>query len=502
MATLEEKYELYKADAPPQGALTFEEFSNAITDSKIEGEKRLVEDKTKDISDEKIEEVKKTFETEELPDDDEFSDAQYMVGDNSTAMFRYNNDDELGGAFEVMTGTTFEQDDNRNKRLAELVPELKKENELLKIKLGDGLDRPDKKLIDIDNSSLSAFTKSVGKSFVNIAKEVPKRIDEVAADPERRKNFIRGLQIINESSGIKPISQAKSPLGSIASGLLKAEKMFSAEEIAKLKAQKKEPRRYPSPGEELLVESFKTYKDDLKLKKDLSKSIVERYNLARTVAMKDGELPTGILNATFKDLKGILQELGLGDKYDALAKKFADENYTQMTLEDQNIFNDLFQAATFEQVVQDVKKLYPVSNKDIDTLLKTKGDISTRPDALIRLIATQMATNDIAMQSEDLAYKYFELGDQQFERKSILMSEKMIAEKLRKENKVTDATLEKLFGSAKDVTDAGYITAYYYQTLQAQKLEGKLDSFTVFKTAQKNKEKEIEEITKKNQKKK
>ena len=57
-------------------------------------------------------------------------------------------------------------------------------------------------------------------------------------------------------------------------------------------------------------------------------------------------------------------------------------------------------------------------------------------------------------------------------------------------------------GSAKDVTDAGYITAYYYQTLQAQKLEGKLDSFTVFKTAQKNKEKEIEEITKKNQKKK
>ena len=60
-------------------------------------------------------------------------------------------------------------------------------------------------------------------------------------------------------------------------------------------------------------------------------------------------------------------------------------------------------------MVQDVKKLYPVSNKDIDTLLKTKGDISTRPDALIRLIAAQMATNDIAMQSEDIAYKYFEV---------------------------------------------------------------------------------------------
>tara|TARA_R110002012_G_scaffold205690_1_gene375480 strand:- start:710 stop:2164 length:1455 start_codon:yes stop_codon:yes gene_type:complete len=479
MATIEEKYKEYQKDAPLDGALSFKDFEKAMgTITKNEN----VEEKTVDTS-------------EELPATDEFSDEQFMVGDDSKGMF--SMEPEVGDAFEVMSGTTFEQDENRNKRLADLVPELKKENEALKIELTKNLPDPEKKLIDIDSSSLSAFTKSVGKSFVNIAKEVPKRIDEVAADPEKRKNFIRGLQIINESSGIKPISQAKSPLGSIASGLLKAEKMFSAEEIAKLKAKKKEPRRYPSPGEKLLVESFKTYKEDLKNKKDLTKSIIERYNLAKTVAMKDGELPTGILNATFRDLKGVLQELGLGDQYDALAKKFASEDYTQMTLEDQNIFNDLFQAATFEQVVQDVKKLYPVSNKDIDTLLKTKGDISTRPDALIRLIAAQMATNDIALQSEDLAYKYFELGDQQFERKSILMSEKMIAEKLRKENKVTDTTLEKLFGSAKDVTDAGYITAYYYQNLQAQKADGKLDSFTVFKTAQKNKESEIEKIKKK-----
>tara|TARA_A100001011_G_scaffold166381_1_gene175104 strand:- start:7186 stop:8652 length:1467 start_codon:yes stop_codon:yes gene_type:complete len=483
MATLEEKYIEYQKDAPLDGALSFKDFEAVVTSNIEAGNKAL----------NKKEEVVDT--SEELPATDEFSDEQFMVGDNSAGMF--NSDPQLGDAFEVMSGTTFEQDENRNERLADLVPDLKKENEALKIELTKNLPDPEKKLIDIDSSSLSAFTKSVGKSFVNIAKEVPKRIDEVAADPEKRKNFIRGLQIINESSGIKPISQAKSPLGSIASGLLKAEKMFSAEEIAKLKAKKKEPRRYPSSTENLLTDTFKTYREDLKNKKDLTKSIVERYNLAKNVAMKDGELPTGILNATFRDLKGVLQELGLGDQYDALAKKFASEDYTQMTLEDQNIFNDLFQAATFEQVVQDVKKLYPVSNKDIDTLLKTKGDISTRPDALIRLIAAQMATNDIAMQSEDIAYKYFELGDLQFERKSILMSEKMIAEKLRKENKVTDTTLEKLFGSAKDVTDAGYITAFYYQNLQAQKADGKLDSFTVFQTAEENKIKKIEEIKKK-----
>jgi len=487
MASLEEKYIEYQKEAPPEGALSFKDFEKAMgTITKNEDVKEVNVDTSEDDP--------------KLPATDEFSDEQFMVGDDSKGMF--SMEPELGDAFEVMSGTTFEQDENRNARLADLVPELKKENEALKIELTKNLPDPEKKLIDIDSSSLSAFTKSVGKSFVNIAKEVPKRIDEVAADPEKRKNFIRGLQIINESSGIKPISQAKSPLGSIASGLLKAEKMFSAEEIAKLKAKKKEPRRYPSSAENLLTDTFKTYREDLKNKKDLTKSIIERYNLAKNVAMKDGELPTGILNATFRDLKGVLQELGLGDQYDALAKKFASEDYTQMTLEDQNIFNDLFQAATFEQVVQDVKKLYPVSNKDIDTLLKTKGDISTRPDALIRLIAAQMATNDIAMQSEDIAYKYFELGDLQFERKSILMSETMIAEKLRKENKVTDTTLEKLFGSAKDVTDAGYITAYYYQNLQAQKADGKLDSFTVFKTAQKNKEAEKDKIKKKYQKKK
>ena len=42
---------------------------------------------------------------------------------------------------------------------------------------------------------------------------ISKRIDEIAEDPKKRKNFIRGLEIINASSGIKPIGQAKSPLG-------------------------------------------------------------------------------------------------------------------------------------------------------------------------------------------------------------------------------------------------------------------------------------------------
>jgi hypothetical protein len=382
---------------------------------------------------------------------------------------------------------------------------LKAQNKQYEIDLGKALPKIDEKpLVNIDTSSLSSFATSVGDSFMNLAEVVPNKIEEIASDPVKKKNFMRGLEIINASSGIKPIGQAKSPFGAVAEGLLKAEKGFIATDIAMEKAKKQEPRRYKSPGEELLVASMTDYRTRQQFKKDMDKSINDRFNIVRKVAIEGKELPTGILNATFRDLKGVLVELNLGEKYDALANKIASEDYikkngNRMAVDEQIIFNDLFQAATFEQVVQDVKKLYPVSNKDIDTLLKTKGDIGSRPEALRKLVAAQMATNDIAMASEEYAYKYFELGDQQFEKKSILMSEKMIADKLRKENKVTDTTLEKLFGTTKDITDAGYITASYYQQLLAQKDQGAGDPFTIFVTAKKKEEEEIEDIIKKNQ---
>jgi hypothetical protein len=446
-----------------------------------------------------------------LPNEDQFSEEKFMVGDNSERM--YNSEPKLGEAFETMDPENYQVEDNRNERLAVKAVELAKENEQLKadnakykIDLkGKALPKIDEKpLVNIDTSSLSSFATSVGDSFMNLAEVVPNKIEEIASDPVKKKNFMRGLEIINASSGIKPIGQAKSPFGAVAEGLLKAEKGFIATDIAMEKAKKQEPRRYKSPGEELLVASMTDYRTRQQFKKDMDKSINDRFNIVRKVAIEGKELPTGILNATFRDLKGVLVELNLGEKYDALANKIASEDYikkngNRMAVDEQIIFNDLFQAATFEQVVQDVKKLYPVSNKDIDTLLKTKGDIGSRPEALRKLVAAQMATNDIAMASEEYAYKYFELGDQQFEKKSILMSEKMIADKLRKENKVTDTTLEKLFGTTKDITDAGYITASYYQQLLAQKDQGAGDPFTIFVTAKKKEEEEIEDIIKKNQ---
>ena len=48
MATLEEKYEIYKLDAPLTNPLSFEEFSNVMTANTLAGEKFLKEEKIKD----------------------------------------------------------------------------------------------------------------------------------------------------------------------------------------------------------------------------------------------------------------------------------------------------------------------------------------------------------------------------------------------------------------------------------------------------------------------
>jgi len=259
------------------------------------------------------------------------------------------------------------------------------------------------------------------------------------------------------------------------------------------KAKKQERRRYESGPEKLLYSTMEKYKEKISDNRKSSKAVFEKYNLARKVALKEGQLPTGIFNATFAPLKKFIQEAGLSSEYDALAAKFLDKDYKQMSLEDQNQFNDLFQAATFQQVVQEVKLLYPVSNKDIDTLLKTKGDISSNPEALRYLIAGQMAVSEIAKGAENFAYQYFDLEDQQFETKALQMSEKQIADKLRKD--VSSVTLEKMFGSAEGVTDAGVIAAYYYQQLEAQKPKpGEADPYKIFQKSKETLEKEKQDI--------
>ena len=110
---------------------------------------------------------------------DEYSDENFMVGDNSKAAALGEDENvQVGDAFENTKADSFEVRYYQNKRLAGEAVNLKKENEQLKLdnakyKIdleGKALPKIDEKpKLDIDTSSLSSFATSVGDSFMNIA---------------------------------------------------------------------------------------------------------------------------------------------------------------------------------------------------------------------------------------------------------------------------------------------------------------------------------------------
>jgi hypothetical protein len=84
--------------------------------------------------------------------------------------------------------------------------------------------------------SLSKFASSVGNALTGVAEFLPNKIEEISSDPKKKKNFLRGLNIIVESSGYD--SKFRSPFGKVAGGLLKAEESFIAEDLARFKSRK------------------------------------------------------------------------------------------------------------------------------------------------------------------------------------------------------------------------------------------------------------------------
>tara|TARA_R100001015_G_C4631948_1_gene194914 strand:- start:2312 stop:3661 length:1350 start_codon:yes stop_codon:yes gene_type:complete len=443
-----------------------------------------------------------------LPEEikDQFSEEKFMVGDNSETLYRSEDEkNTLGGAFEVLEGDSYQQNVNRNERLAKLVPDLQKENEALKIELTKNLPDPEEKIIDIDNSSLSAFTKSVGDSFINIAKEVPKKIEEISKDPVKSKNFIRGLEIINASSGIKPIGQAKSPLGSISEGLLKAEKGFIAKDLAekkieadKLKSAAAAKSKYKSGKETALEKLYTTYAGDFETNRKNYQSVDTRFNEIYKLAQGGKETPTGILESSFAGLEKVLNEIGLLDEANALigrnkdTKEFSDEDLIK--------FKEIFSAATKRQIVGQVKELYPVSNKDIEILLQTVGDISTSPKALRALVAAEKAAKEIS----DIAFgKSYDIafagdGNSNFRAESQDAAAKELANKFK--DKVSSETLIELYGTAENNTPFQIVNAYYHQQLEpVYKDQEEKGYFEVFKQKKEEDQEDIINIIKKRQ---
>ena len=357
-----------------------------------------------------------------------------------------------------------------------------------KIKVDGGAALSDKIIIpkkkpDQEKTGLAKFTETVGSAFENIATELPDKIKEVWSDKDKRRNVLRGLEIINASSGIKSIGQAKSPLGMISEGLLKAESKFAAQDLkaAEIEAQKLKAlntkRGVLEPHEAALLKNYTKYTDEEALNKKNYAATFDIYGLLKKAAFNKKELPTGVLAKLFQGAEAAITEIpGGAELLDMVLKRGGDTQW--MDSKQQVTFKNMLGAATKQKIVAQVKELYPVSNKDIEILLQTVGDIGTNPEALRRLVAAQMATREISLNQRKYASEMFKKGDLDFKENSFYAAEKELADSFR--DSVSDEILLAMYGTTEDISDSGIIAAKYYQDLQPQ-FDDDQDPFDIFK---------------------
>ena len=349
-------------------------------------------------------------------------------------------------------------------------------------------------------SAFANFTENVGSAFENIATALPKKMEEVWADKDRKRMFLRGLEIINSSSGIKPLGQAKSPLGMISEGLLKAEGKFTAEDIAWYKAQN--PERKFMGGKELShTTKYDAYSKAYEAELDKQISVDTRFNAIYKLAIQGKDPPTGIISSALKPLEKIISELGMDDKYNNLLTMLGKERKDNaLTIDEKNLFKEIFQAATFEQVVGEAKKLYPVSNKDLEILKATKGDISTNPDALRVMVSADKAISEIAKlahsKSFDMAFPKDGSLNTTFRQDSQEAAALELSEKFKSEMKPEELSkaLVELYGVKEAESPFQLINAYYYNKLQPKyaNMEAKGGFYETWLEKEIGKEKDIE----------
>jgi hypothetical protein len=367
---------------------------------------------------------------------------------------------------------------------------------------GDGGDGDKKKKKGGVGDSLSRFASSVGNALTGVAEFLPNKIEEISSDPKKKKNFLRGLNIIVESSGYD--SKFRSPFGKVAGGLLKAEESFIAEDLARLKALKKEPRRYASPMEKSLSTLMEKYVEDYKKGETGRKSSDVRTAELTKLAERGIESPTGLIEDLLTPLQKLTSELGLGEdekKIESLITKVkGKKNLNELTSEEKVIFKDVFGSATKAGIVSKIKDLYPGSDKDVQILVQAAGDISTNPKALAALVAAEMAAKEISVAANDLVQNIaFNEENLNFEKVAKDRAAVKLANKFK--DKVKPETLKAIYGDDPESMNNPFriINAYYYQQV-SPKYEKDLGSFDTYLKTQASKIDSTKDLIKQKQK--
>jgi ADP-ribose pyrophosphatase YjhB (NUDIX family) len=420
------------------------------------------------------------------------------------------DDAQIGDAFKATSLDSYQVKDKANERLAKEAIDLRKQNEKLKIELGNLIktETPGEGGDNKDEGGFKTFVKGVGEAFKNVADGAEKKLTKVYDDREKRMMFLSGLNTIIEASSFTPITQSKSPLGKIASGqkkgFLESEAIETKRgeiEAKKLQALK-QPKRVADPKDKVISELFKTYSKTFEENKASKLASNRTYS---QILKNKNYTPTGILENFFAPLEEVADSLGFSGFITDIRKKYA-ENAEYVPSQEEIIkFKQIIDADSGNRILGKAKELYPVSNVDLQLLLKGAGSLKTNPGALKVLVSAEQALNLI----EDTAHPYAQdfaypggdvTGSVNFKSLATDKAAKELSEKFKPE--VKKETLITLYGTEKDITPFKIIQAKLYQDILADKTIPQVSAFDKFLGAQEEKDKEVDDIITKYQKKK
>ena len=259
-------------------------------------------------------------------------------------------------------------------------------------------------------------------AFSNISK----KMDTVLSNPKDLTKLLMSLNTITESSRMTPLSsgRVKTPIGQITSGVTKGiiqgKQIETAETAAAAKWWKarnqKQTKFVLSPVEEADADWLKTEHMPAQANADKRKQQVDlRYNLIFGVK---NDLPTGAIESIIAPFRKIAAGLWKDDSdqlnyFNSLLEKHMTNDTAGLDNEEIVEFQDMFKALTMEQVIQDAKNLYPVSEADVKRLLDAAGDIGTYSGALKNLVSIQKAVSMSNTYFNEGLNEYYQLSGNQ-----------------------------------------------------------------------------------------
>ena len=258
-------------------------------------------------------------------------------------------------------------------------------------------------------------------AFSATAEKIDKRMDKILSDPKDLTKLLMSLNVITESSRMTPLSsgRVKTPIGQITTGitkgLIQGKQIETAETaaLAKYYKSRQKPTKFVKTGFDVADE---TWLKDYMLSYDNSKKRATQVNLRYNLifGVKDN-LPTGAVENIISPIRKLAAGF-FGDEGDALDSfnntldKFVSGDISGLNNTQIVKFQDQFKAITMEQVIQDAKNLYPVSEADVKRLLDAAGDIGTYSGALKNLVSIQKAVSVSNQLFHDGIYEYGKLS--------------------------------------------------------------------------------------------